>query len=122
VTLLGLLGRALAVTLLFGVLLLPAADHHLAARLPGAHDLDAHGQQMHHHGAGAGDEERGDAGPLLLPLGPAGAGPAAPLPFVALPLGAPALALGRSAAAEPSRGAPPPLLEPPPLPPPILTA
>jgi hypothetical protein len=121
VTLLGLLGRSLAVALLFGVLLLPAADHHLASRLPGAHDLDAEHQVMHHHGADA-SRERGDGAPLLLPLGASGVGVAAPIPIVDLPPAAARPLLGRSMPVEPSGGVPPPLLEPPPLPPPILPA
>jgi hypothetical protein len=122
VTLSGLLGRALAVALLFGVLLLPAADHHLAARLPGALDLDAYQQQTHHHRLGAGAGERAYAAPLLLPLDAAGLGVSAQSSFADVPLGVAPPPLGGSALFEPALPAPASLLEPPPLPPPVLPA
>jgi hypothetical protein len=122
VTLLGLVARALTVALLCGVLLLPTADHHMGARLPGAHDLDAHHQMTHHHGVGASAAERGDAAPLLLPLGAAGVGLAVPFPLVDLPVGMRPPPLGSSALVEPAPGVPSSLLEPPPLPPPVRPA
>jgi hypothetical protein len=130
VTLLGLLGRAMAVALLFGVLLLPTADHHLADRLPGAIELGVHSQMTHHHGNGATAPERRSAqgaphpagAPLLMPLDAGTVGVAVPSPFADT-----VLALAPPRAAEPApveatHGAPPSLLEPPPLPPPVLPA
>jgi hypothetical protein len=120
VTLLGLLGRALTVALLFAVLLLPAADHHVATHLPGAIDLGVHHQLMHHHGAKAG--EHPDVAPLLLPLGVAGVGVAVPSPFADASVAVgPPLLVG-PALFERAPGVPSSLLEPPPLPPPVLPA
>jgi hypothetical protein len=118
-TLLGLLGRALAVALLFGVILLPAADHHLAGRLPGAHGSTVHRYVTHHHSAA---DHPTDAAPLLLPLGAASLGVSLPSPFAdQAQLLPPPFLLGQPLATV---GTPPtaPLAQPPPLPPPILPA
>ena len=118
-TLLGLLGRALAVTLLFGILLLPAADHHLAGRLPGAPGSTVDRHVTHHHSAA---DQPTDAAPLLLPLGAATLGVTLPAPFAdAARLLVSPFVLDRplvSSDAVPSA----PLAQPPPLPPPILPA
>ena len=118
--LLGLLGRALGVALLFGVLMLPAADHHLAGRLPGAQGSTVHRHVTHHHGPnGAAAEE---SAPLLLPLGAAGLGVSLASPFAEPPrlLPPPTLVAHPFAtdAADPTAR----LAQPPPLPPPILPA
>src|SRR5688572_3774769 len=116
-TLLGLLGRAVAVALLFGVVLLPTADHHLASHLPGGHGSTVHRYLTHHHSAA---DHPVDAAPLVLPLGADSLGVAIPSPFAdgARPLGPPpALShpLWRGGIAPRA-----PLVQPPPLPPPIL--
>ena len=118
-TLLGLLGRALGVALLFGVMLLPAADHHLAGRLPGGHGSTVYRHVTHHHSAA---DHPTDAAPLLLPLGAAALGVALPSPFAeAVRLLAPPFLVGQPlAASSPTPTAP--LPQPPPLPPPILPA
>ena len=120
-TLLGLLARALGVTLLLGLLMLPAADHHVADRLANA-TLDAHAQATHHHGS----EAPHPGGPTRLALDGTPSGSAAALavePFFAPALPVPALvapAIGRLRLARGS--VPPSLLEPPPSPPPLLAA
>jgi hypothetical protein len=118
-TLLGLLGRALGVALLFGVVLLPTADHHLAGRLPGAHGSTVHRYLTHHHSAA---DHPVDAAPLVLPLGAAALGVAIPSPFAdGAPLLPPPVLLSRpEAAADLSPTAH--LAGPPPIPPPILPA
>ena len=117
-TLATLLGRALGIALVFGVLLLPAADHHLAGRLPGADGSTVDRHVTHHHGATA---DPADAGaPLLLPLGAAGLGVTLPSPFAdhSPLLPRPAL-LSRPLAATASLPTDS-LVQPPPRPPPIL--
>ena len=117
--LLGLLGRALGIALLFGVLMLPAADHHLAGRLPGAHGSTVHRHVTHHHG---GADRPTDNAPLLLPLGAAGPGVSLPSPFAEPPrLLAPPTLVAHPFATDADAPAAP-LAQPPPLPPPILPA